>query len=1110
MKVYRSNRVEALAAQLGEVLARPVSAKQGAFQRVMRPDVVVVQSVGMGRWLEMELAKTRGICANVQFPFPRGMVRQAVCSVVGKHPKAWTSWQPDALLWHILEALAAHIEEPPFEALARYLKHRDGVHPVDVLGTADGVLLAAEIASVFDRYLSYRPDMVLRWEQEVAGTDWQHHLWRTVRARMDTDHIASLFTEFQQAIAEGTTVDEERLPPRICLFGISTLPPFFLEAFSTLSHIRDVHLFVLCPSNMYWGDIRSKREQARALRQLERNGGVADLASLYLTEGNPLLASFGRLGRDFQVVLEGMDSASPYVEADIDLFEEPLDVQERMLHVLQSDVLNLRHRRSGNANASRIDRVNERLPSIQVHVCHGELRQVEAIRDNILARFEDNPELNPRDIVVMTPDIERFTPLIEAVFGDDDAQPRIPFRIADRTMDKDNPVAEFLLRLVSLASGRLTVTDVLDVLGISAVRAKFDISDDDVPEFERWIRKAGICWAENAADRVRHGQPADAQNTWRFGFDRLLLGVAMQGQGAKHFGDVLPYDDIEGGAAAVLGRVVDACESLFARIRSLRRARSVAAWSVCLKAALDEMLSVEERDVWQLQAVRDVLQELGQQAEEAGCHRTFDLSGIRALLSPRLQESTRAAGFLTGGVTFCALVPMRSIPFKVVYLMGMEDGAFPRKGRKTGFDRTHQHPRHGDRNPREEDRYLMLEAMLAAREAFVVTYSGFEAQTGAEQPASAPIDEWMTVVEEAFVCPPLWRVVHPLQAFSPRLFHPEHPVSHDRRLLPAAKQMWRDPMPRPPLYSGPVPPKLDEDRLALEDLIEFFQHPTKAFLYRRMGVYLNTFEEQSSDREPLEIESGLGSWKLKDAALRLRLTGLDWNETHAMMARQGVLPLGTSGKLALLPIQSTVDAIVSDAAELRQGESRSVSVNIALEGVRLSGRISGLYPKSRVVVQPSKASGKYTVGLWITHLALRASVTQERWKSALVHDGGTVTLGTSVSSSEAKAHLQTLAELYVQGQSAPVSFFPKTSLAYIEALHKSKGNADKALIAATKTWRPDFRPETGEYDKYHELIYADAMPYLDDFCLAGSDADTHSFAALSALVWAPYLGECLK
>ena len=237
-----------------------------------RKEMVVVQSQGMSRWLEMHLARRMGISANVKFPFPREVVRKSVCSVVGVEDSAWDAWQPESLLWPVLESLSEHLADPSFETLVGYLTGRNAGSPEEALGSADGIFLAAEVAKVFDRYLSYRPDMVLDWEAQAGGDDWQPKLWRTLKERMGSQHIAELFSEFKNRIAQGHSVENVALPPRICLFGISTLPPFFLDVFSSLSQIRDVHLFVLCPSNEYWGDIRSKREQARMLMGAGRSG----------------------------------------------------------------------------------------------------------------------------------------------------------------------------------------------------------------------------------------------------------------------------------------------------------------------------------------------------------------------------------------------------------------------------------------------------------------------------------------------------------------------------------------------------------------------------------------------------------------------------------------------------------------------------------------------------------------------------------------------------------------------------------------------------------------------------------------------------------------------
>ncbi|MDP6947213.1 MAG: exodeoxyribonuclease V subunit gamma, partial [Myxococcota bacterium] len=334
----------------------------------------------------------------------------------------------------------------------------------------------------------------------------------------------------------------------------------------------------------------------------------------------------------------------------------------------------------------------------------------------------------------------------DAVFGDQESDPQIPYRLADRAVGKENPVAEVLDRVLTLVDSRLTGHALLDLLALRPVQQRFGLDEGHMSLLKDWIRESGIRWGIDATDRERHLQPPYEENTWRFGLDRMLLGVAMPGRGRDTFFGVLPYDEIEGGDADVLGRLADACEALFSAIRQLQTPRSPARWAETIKEVIDRIAAVHDRDSWRVQQVREAVDDIAKEAAGAGHDGPVDLAAMRALLARRLNSPRRAAGFLTGAVTFCAMVPMRSVPFKVVVLLGMDEDTYPRKQRSMGFDLTRRRPRLGDRNTREEDRYLMLEALLAARDALVVTYTARDPQTGEVRAPASPVDELLEVI----------------------------------------------------------------------------------------------------------------------------------------------------------------------------------------------------------------------------------------------------------------------------------------------------------------------------------------------------------------------------
>jgi exodeoxyribonuclease V gamma subunit len=1138
MRVYRSNRMEALSGALAEVLRAPC---EGAtpLETMTQRESIVVQSQGMARWLSMELARHLGICANIDFPFPKAMVRQSVGAVLGEQEDAWRVWRPDAMLWNTLSALSGLLDDPSFEPLASYLIQRSPTGCAkDALGHVDAVLLVREIADIFDRYISYRPDLIAKWERgEGSEDDWQPKLWRAVRGGVTTPHLGALVSRLEHALERRVEVSPERLPPRICLFGISTLPPFYLDLFAALSHIRDIHLFILCPSNVYWGDIRSKREQARELRRLERTQGTpADLGELHLEEGNPLLASFGRLGRDFQVVLEDRDAGTAYQEAGGDLFVDPIGESPSLLHVLQSDILNVQQR-GVDSDVSPIQ-VAEGDTSVRVHACYGAMRQVEALRDDLLDRLAADPTLEPRDIVIMTPNVERFAPIVEAVFGDKGSDPEIPYRIADRTVAKENPIAEVIDRAMNLTTQRLTGPQLLDLFALPAVQRRFGLHDDDMDTLKEWIQTTGIRWGIDAADRERHDQPGYTLNTWRFGLNRMLLGAAMPGQERDTFGGVLPYDEIEGGDATLLGRLAEACDVLFTALHELTEPRPMAAWVETLKSLIERLTEVPDQEAWRIQQVHAVLDSL--LAESAGYEASLDRGAIHALLGRRLDTAGRAAGFLTGSVTVCAMVPMRSVPFRVVALLGMGEANFPRKERSMGFDLTMRRPRIGDRSAREEDRYLMLEALLAARDALIVTYTGHNPQTGEDTAPAAPIDELLEVISRSTELPEALDPVvnhHPLHPFSPSLFgiasgfdatgspvrRAIPPRSHDTRRLEAARRMLRDPTEVPPFVRGSIALRADTTgplEVSLSELINFFKSPSKGFLYRRLGVFLDDRGDALDEREPTHIEPGLEQWSVLNSALKQTLAGDSEEDVYERMRLSGALPLGTPGRIAFDQATAALAALTDHYESLALGEAFALPVDVQLGETRLVGQVDQLYPGGRVIAQASGSSAKHEVALWLPHLVRRAIDPGPPAPSMLIRKSGggaeVLRLGTALTGEEARRHLEAILEDYWIGQQAPLCFFPETSQAYAGALpdyvaetHITHASAESyAAVKAGLAWEKGNQPGAEAQDTYNVTLHGHGEPFKAEYTMPGIAPDiAPRFASIAERFWTPFFAE---
>ena len=790
--------------------------------------------------------------------------------------------------------------------------------------------------------------------------------------------------------------------------------------------------------------------------------------------------------------------------------------------------------------------------SILVHACHGRLRQVEVLRDELLRALNEDSQLQPREIVIMTPDLEGYAPLVEAVFSDGDPDgaagrgeevagfPSLPYCLADRSLRRESPVADVLLRVMELAQGRVTASEVLDLLALEPVRKQFSLTAEDLPRVQAWIGEAGIRWGVDAEHRRQCGQPPHGENTWRFGLDRLLLGRAMGADEDRMFGGVLPYGELDGDEAELLGRLVDFCETLFGHLHDLRASRTMELWQEQLEQVLETMTGDGGSTAYLLRQVRDALDGEAALAGDLEVSRELELEAVHALLDGRLSQTGSGGKFGTGAVTICAMVPLRSIPFSVVCLLGMDDDAFPRKDPAAGFDRVASHPRPGDRSVRDDDRYLFLEAILAARQRLIITYQGRGIRDNKPLPPATAVEVLLGVVEDSFLPPGRGAhdpaVVraqlveeHPLQAFSPRNFGggaAGRRTSFDRRYLRGARRLRGEQSPPRAFLSGKLPPPpagADEPRvLTIEELTRFWTGPSAYLLNRRLGIWLRDEQGAVEDREPADL-SALERYSVGDRLLgralasdpRSRRLLTQHDPRHYELVRAaGDLPLGSPGRYHFDHVAGEVERLVGVARQQLE-PPRDPEVELALElgETRLVGTLDGPWATGLVHVQYARIKAKNILSLWISHLGALLSDPEFVGSSVLVgrpRQGAPVDVGLSslgrVEKAAARKHLQDLIDLYWRGQRAPLMFFPETSRAHAEAQRARPGDQGSWTSAARGRWSL-YGDAPGEGDDAHVVrLLGDAEPFHPGFTMPGlAHSGELGFAALAQRVWAPVL-----
>jgi exodeoxyribonuclease V gamma subunit len=1080
--LYRSNRVERLADALADVVQTPLA---DPFAR----ECVVVQGPGMERWLSMRLSERLGVWANPWFPFPRTLIELILDAYLGDASEAAARYQPDALTLLITRLLPNLQHKAAFADVARYTAHDPRADKA--------IALARRLARTLDQYIVYRPDWVLAWERGEES-HFQAELWRAIVAELGPLHLAHRIAQLERVL--GTASTPASLPARVHVFGISTLPPAFLGVLAGLSQRIDVHLHLLTPTPEYFGDL--------------------DRAVAKGSDVSALLANLGKINRELIDLL----ASYSWHEPREDLFEEATQRRPTLLNGLISDLATLTTRDPSGEQGERPLEIVANDASISVHACHSPARELEVVREQLRARFEADPSLDPSDVVVLTPDIERYASAIEAVMsiGELGDVVHIPYRVADRRTARRSEVCEAFFALLHLSTSRLYVSDVLDFLQRAPVRERFAIEEADLERARAWLLDAGARWAIDATHRASVDQPAFAEGTLRLALDRLLVGYAAPADSEQAVLGIHPFSDVEGREALLLGRLVACLETLFALCQSLTEPRSAGEWARDLPSALERMLDARGERAIDHHLLRSTFAELARQADDVELTAKLSMAALSSELDARIDPGRDAQAFLGGGVTFCEHIPMRALPFRIVCMVGLDDESFPRKAPRPSFDLMVHKPRPGDRSLRDDDKQLFLEALLSARDALILTYVGRSAKDDGIRPPSVVLDQLLRVIDRHFVVVGKNRSLsllpeanaasaikheHALLRFDPRYFaKPKDTVffSYDRaacalaRSYHAPARRERDFVPECVTWTGER-----FTQLSLDDLVRFFRLPAQAFSERRLRVMLPRDIDPAKDREPIVLDS-LEAWRVGDRLLERDEAVLSDAEIRAFQ-QEALLPPGTRGKYTVRAIENVVGKIVSASA--RAEAPRLVSIALPLGELELVGRLGHVYGDTRVERTYSTVRAKHRISAWLRHLAWCAMCPSERPTTLLIgRQGKNAELTRFSFAADARDLLTDLVALHEKGQRRPLPLFNEASAKYAEHFTEHKDHEQALKAAQNIGSSTGGLGQDAELDNLYlrMLFRASELADLDSTGEQEPD-EAYAFAQLALRVWSPLL-----
>ena len=1101
--LYQSNSLEKLSARFcDEVASKPLPPTE--------TEHILVQSIGMGRWLALALSDSLGCWGNSKYIYPNVLADMIFsAALTGNHELSDRHFDTstssvqrelsdrqgllpgfydtneyneknntkqnlfsgysregiiskDEIQWRVFSLLPSLARNPLYAPLSGYASHTDERVRFQIAG---------KIADSFDQYTISRYRMIAEWNKGkndlVAGNKrealngddaWQSDLWRIIRTQSGKSDRAELLSNLESV--DISKVDREKLPKRLSVFGVSTLFSYHLELLAWLSSIIDVRIFVLAPADGYFGDIVSPKRRIRSGIKKET---LASIDESDKSGWNPLLASLGGLSIDFQ------NQLASFVNDDGTLDSDRIEPDEKtILGSVQHDVLY-----NVKPESPRIVRADDE--SISIHSTFGDRRECEALREFIIKCFERNKDLQPRDILVMATDIDRFAPHIEAVFSRpvelrNGSLSTIPYSIADRALRRVGTLSDMLRRIIEIQSQNFSASAVYDIISYQALRDTFNIDDDLLARIRRLITDAAIHNGRNELDRKDQYDFAYREFSWEYGIDRLLAGYALRQNGETLFEGIAPVEGSEGAGADALEILLSVYRKLADLSLSVSAPHSVDEWCEIIIGAVDLFFEENDDNSWEFDSLRRGIETLKHGSQSARFELNISCGVFLDALFARIDDSSRQYGFLNGRITFCATLPMRSIPFRVIALIGMNEGIFPRSNNAPGFDLIARNMIAGDRSQRKDDRALFLETILSARDNLYFSYSGRSSIDNAELPASTVLRELEEYIRvnyrfkdsndpDAVIAK--IRHEHPLHPFSSSVFNGKDERSFDARYCRLARAA-ADPSGASPFVTAPIEPKDLPHEIQLADLLSMFANPSRYFCRRVLLLDIARMDDEISADEPLKPEFD-DYLEYSDRIVRLAFNGTDPALAQKYARAAGLTPPGEWGELTLEGIESASLDMAKKLTSVTNEKSVSadVEIHVSADGTEYTVRgtlddiCGGILLRWRI----GKEWDKDVLTLWIEHLASSACGANPNGTVFVLSDESI--RYAALSKEKAIVYLQGIIGWYIKGLSSPLHYFSHSSLAYADALMKNK-STDGALSAARERWSPAYSKSTGD------------------------------------------------
>lgn len=994
--LYPSNRLEDLAILLAEVVkVRP--------KNILSPTKVLVPNPGMQHWLNMQLCDHLGVSMNIDCPMPTRYIWDLCRDLVGAENIPQKSpYKRDVLTWKIYELVQSEAcEQCDFYAQLRlYWRHAET--PTDKHRRMFS--FARELADLFEQYLVFRPDWLLAWEKQQSQhfdstryqhfQKWQLWFWNQLR-EWKQEHPVSLQNKAIAALSSRHHI----LPDDIYIFSINSLSPIYLTFFDAISQYTNVHMFQLNPCVNYWGDSQSDV----AIAKLHRKQAMAQ--SLDEEQVHPLLRNLGAQGRDLNNLLAQMTHQEI---AAFDISVQEKDVNNNgslhLLGQLQQDIL------SGVSN----NRTIEFDESIAIHACHSEVRELQVLKDILLDKFTEIPDLQPKDILVMCPSIESYSPYIRSIFTQScDAKLNLPVSISDRQPIESQAYIVAFLQLLTLPMTRFDAGDIIDLLSLPALANKFALSPSDIDMCANWLKDAGIDWGKNAA-HLSHEigmHIDDDMHTWDWGVSRLLVGMINTLNDALVDG-FAPVSYLEGQVTLIFGRFLQALEALQQVSQLLKQPQSIEKWSENLLFICESYLQKDEIDNFAHKLLIDAISTIEQNVSLAQYNDCIELPIIKDALKSVLSIPEVRSQFYSGNITFCSMLPMRSIPFKVIAILGLNQSDFPRQDNPVEIDLMQAtNSRRGDRSRRGDDRYLFLESLISARHYLHLSFQHRHIKNNNIREPSLVIKMLLDYCHQHFSKASLPIIEHALHPFSSASFLPKqgYKGSYDRAWFTCLTAVQNG-APTQKIEKRSCPPTAElSPFINSQDIINCLKASLRFYAKKQLNLYIDSPEVR--DYEPNYSIDGLNQYSLRadilsmlqghcegkgalavDSANKEKIERVlaSWLETRETWQLSGNLPF-------LIGIKDDLNAAFFDTLALQASlptneNKRRAKGRIDLDDCSID--YDFYYDLNegirQIKLNPNPPSLRHLLELWLHYLILLIHVQEDEEYSAFMQSQSTL------------------------------------------------------------------------------------------------------------------------